>query len=59
MPLLSPTYAQLKAAQTLLGHLPGPVNWDDWEDFKALVASTPLDTDEEAAEADYADGDAR
>jgi hypothetical protein len=48
MPALYPTYAQLKAAQIITGHLPGPVNWDDWDAFKLLIASAPLDVDEES-----------
>jgi len=47
MPHLYLTHAQHTAAKIVMGHLPGPVNWDDWASFKAEVVSAPLDTDEE------------
>ena len=56
MPHLFPTYAQLKAAKHLLAFGPDAIDWQDWEDFKLLIASAPLETDEEAE--DYAESSA-
>jgi len=56
MPHLYFTYRQLKAAKHLLSHGDHAIDWDAWEEFKLLIATAPLETDEDAE--DYAEGSA-
>jgi hypothetical protein len=56
VPHLYPTFRQLQAAQRVLSRGPDPIDWDAWEEFKELIASAPLETDEDAEE--YVEGPA-
>jgi len=52
MPVLYLTYRQLKAAKHLLAFGPDVIDWTAWDEFKELIASAPLETDED--DEDYA-----